>query len=140
MKDIFHLSSRLILTLFSAALGGCVVVPKKVASYDATCMVATQKIELTVEHVAAVRDWDLQCTHFDCKSELVGLVASSALVTTSSAIVSGSIALVGNTLYWVENQGNCLNPNRQGEQPLNTPQEKVNEEYLLTEEIISAKS
>ncbi|MDF3012932.1 MAG: hypothetical protein K0Q78_1136 [Cellvibrio sp.] len=140
MTDFAHLTSRLLVTLLASALCACVVVPEKVASYDQKCMVATQKIELTVEQVAAFHDWDLHCTHFDCKSELVGLIASSALVTTSSAVVSGSIALVGNTLYWMENQGKCLNPNRQREQPQNTHPEKANEEYLLIEEIITAKS
>lgn len=140
MKDFATVSVRLALTLLSISLGACIVVPKKVASYDSKCMVATQKIELSVEQVEDFHNLDLHCTHFDCRTEFVGILASSALVTTTSAIVSGSIALIGNTLYWAESQGKCPNIHQQEEPLPKTQQEKTNDEYVIEEEIITAKS
>jgi hypothetical protein len=138
MKDLTHLTNRLILILLSSTACACVVVPKKVASYDKKCMVSTQKVELTMEQAQTFSDID--CINNDCKMEFVGAIASSALVTTTSAIVSGSIALVGNTLYWLENQGECPNINQQKEDSPKTQQENTDETYLIKEEIITTKS
>lgn len=138
MKEFTKLTNRLALILLSSAVCACVVVPKKVASYDEKCMVSTQKVELTTEQIQTFEDID--CVNNDCKMEFVGVIASSALVTTTSAIVSGSIALVGNTLYWLESQGECPNANQQKEGQPQIPQEKTDETYLIKEEIITTKS
>jgi hypothetical protein len=138
MKDFTRLTNRLILILFSSTACACVVVPKKVASYDEKCMVSTQKVELTMEQAQTFSDID--CINNDCKMEFVGAIASSALVTTTSAIVSGSIALVGNTFYWLESQGGCPNINQQKEDSPKTQQENTDETYLIKEEIITTKS
>lgn len=138
MKDFTQLTNRLVLILLSSTVCACVVVPKKVASYDEKCMVSTQKVELTVEQAQTFDDID--CINNDCKMEFVGAIASSALVTTTSAIVSGSIALVGNTLYWLESQGECPNVNQQKDDSLKTRQENTDENYLIKEEIITVKS
>lgn len=138
MKSSARLSTHLALTLLASTLCACVVTPKKVASFDTKCMVATQKVELTTEQIQIFKDVD--CITHSCKMELMGAALSSALVTTTSAIVSGSIALVGNTLYWAESQGKC--PHRIEQQhplPKQQPNE-IDEQYLLTEEIITAKS
>ena len=138
MKEFTQLTNRLVLILLSSTACACVVVPKKVASYDEKCMVSTQKVELTTEQIQTFEA--INCNNNDCKIQFVGAIASSALVTTTSAIVSGSIALVGNTLYWLESQGDCPNANQQKEgQPI-TPQEKTDETYLIKEEIITTKS
>lgn len=138
MKSSARLSTHLALTLLASTLCACVVTPKKVASFDTKCMVATQKVELTTEQIQIFKDVD--CITHSCKMELMGAALSSALVTTTSAIVSGSIALVGNTLYWAESQGKC--PHRiEQQQPLPKQQpNEIDEQYLLTEEIITAKS
>lgn len=138
MKDFTHLTSRLALILLSSSVGACVVVPKKVASYDGKCMVSTQKIELTMEQIQTFNDID--CFSKSCKSELTGALLTSTLVATTSAIVSGSVALIGNTLYWVESQGECPNIIQQKEDSLKTQPENTDERYLIKEEIISAKS
>lgn len=72
--------------------------------------------------------------------ELMGAAVSSALITTTSAIVSGSIALVGNTLYWAESQGKCPNTIQQEAQPPHQEPNKIDEKYLIQEEVISVKS
>lgn len=138
MKDFTRLSTRLLLTLLSTTLHACVVVPKTVASYDEQCKVATQKMELTLEQAETFNDID--CIHNDCGEEFAGAIFNSALIMTTSAIVSGSIALAGNTLYWLESQGECPNMNQMNEQPPKVQQEKKDDEYLITEESIAAKS
>jgi hypothetical protein len=138
MKDFTHLTNRLLLILLSSSVCACVVVPKKVASYNEKCMVSTQKIELTMEQAETFSD--ASCTNNDCDIEFMGTIASSALLTTTSAIVSGSIALVGNTLYWLESQGECPNINQQKKDLPKSPQKNTDDTYLIKEEIITAKS
>jgi hypothetical protein len=140
MKDFWHLSTRLSLTLLSSTLCACIVVPKKVSSYDTKCMITTQKIELTVEQVKTFNEID--CLHRSCKAELMGAIATSSFATTASAIVSGSIALAGNTLYWLESKGRCMDLHQhEGDYPNTHPKrEKIDEKYLIQEEIITAKS
>ena len=82
---------------------------------------------------------DIGCINDDCKMEFVGAITSSALVTTTSAIVSGSIALVGNTLYWLESQGECPNMNQQKQDSPKTQQKDTDDTYLIKEEIITKK-
>lgn len=138
MKEFAQLTSRLALILLSSTACACVVVPKKVAGYDEKCMVSTQKVELTTEQIQTFED--IICNNHDCKIEFLGAIASSALVTTTSAIVSGSIALVGNTLYWLESQGECPNVNQQKEREPVIQPEKTDDTYLIQEEIITTKS
>lgn len=140
MKDFTYLSTRLTLGLLSSALCACIVVPKKVSSYDTTCMITTHKFELSVEQ-AKIFD-EVDCISHSCKAELIAAVATSTFATTASAIVSGSIALAGNTLYWLESKGKCIDsPQYRKDFPETQPkQEKIDEEYLIQEEIITAKS
>ena len=138
MKEFTQLTNRLALILLSSTVCACVVVPKKVASYDEKCMVSTQKVELTTEQIQTFED--INCNNNDCKIEFVGAIASSALVTTTSAIVSGSIALVGNTLYWLESQGECPNMNQQNEDSPKPQQENKDETYFIKEDIVTNKS
>lgn len=138
MKDLTNLTNRLVLTLLSSTVSACVVVPEKVASYNEKCMVSTQKIELTLEQAETFDD--TTCTNNDCEWDLMEEVASAALLTTTSAIVSGSIAVVGNTLYWLESQGECPNVNQYKKDSQKTQQENTDDTYLIQEEIITAKS
>lgn len=138
MKDFTHIISRLVLTLLSSTIGACVVAPKKAASYDEKCMVSTQKIVLTTEQRRIFDDID--CLTGSCKEEVTGALVVATLTATTSAIVSGSVALIGNTLYWLESQGECPNKNHQKEDKLRVLPEDTDETYLIREEIISARS
>lgn len=137
MKDFTHLTSRLALILLSSTVGACVVTPKKVASYDEKCMVSTQKVVLTMEQMQMFDDID--CLTKSCKSEVTGALMVATLTATTSAIVSGSVALIGNTLYWLESQGECPNKIHQKEDLLKILPENTDETYLIREEIITAK-
>lgn len=137
MQEFRNSFCRLLLMLISASLGACVVAPKKVASYDQNCMVSTQKIVLTTEQLQEFNN--VNCMTNSCRAEFIEAAATSVLVTTTSAVISGSIALVGNTLYWLESQGKCPNTKQSPKQsPQKTKSSK--EEYLIEEEIITAKS
>lgn len=138
MKDIKLLPTGVVIALAASSLGGCVVTPKKVASFDTQCMVATHTIELTTEQISMFDEVD--CLTRSCKAEVAAALISSTFTATASAIVSGSIALVGNTLYWAERQGKCANPNSPEQTLPNQKPEELDEEYLLQEEIITAKS
>lgn len=134
MKELTRLTVRLSVLVISSTLCACVVAPKKGASYDKNCMVSTQKIELTAEQIHV---FNLEnCINQSCSAEIIDTLAISTLITTTSAIVSGSIALIGNTLYWAESRGKCPNLPSPEEQVL---QDKPDEKYSISEEVISAK-
>ncbi|WP_062067332.1 hypothetical protein [Cellvibrio sp. OA-2007] len=137
MKDFTYLSRRLTLIMLSCSIGACVVTPKKAASYDEKCMVSTQKIVLTTEQMRTFDNVD--CLTKSCKSELTGALVVATLTATTSAIVSGSVALIGNTLYWLESQGECPNKTRQEKDSLKILPEITDETYLIREEIVTAK-
>jgi len=51
---------------------------------------------------------DLECSNKgDCKTMFLSNIIGSIIVFPVSAIISGSIAVVGNTIYWVEEYGQC---------------------------------
>jgi hypothetical protein len=142
MKDIKVFSKRVMIALFtsmlSCTIAGCVVTPKKVASFDTKCMAYTNKIELTTEQIGLLDEVD--CLTKSCRTEVAAALVTSTIATTASTIVSGSIALIGNTFYWVESQGRCSNPNSPAQPSPDSKPVEIDKEYLLHEEIITAKS
>lgn len=123
------------LLLAANMLCSCVlVVPKKVTSYDSACKLTTKHIELSIEEVETYGH--MGCANDDCLDNLGDLLAYSTLTAATSTIVSGSIALVGNTLYWLERQGNCPADNQTQE----SLPAKIEGVETISEEIISAKS
>lgn len=81
------------------ALSGCMVYPKEISRYDAECKITTHKY---VFDVVAIEDPG--CVTNDPRACL----AIIAAVGPVSAVISGSIVVVGNTLYWLEEEGACL--------------------------------
>lgn len=129
---------RCALTILIISLNACVVVPKQTASYDQKCKVAVQKVTLDVEYLESDNNWS--CTNNYCAWDISAEIAEAVFTTASSTIISGSIALAGNTAYWLESDGECpndkpINNQEPGEQP-----EKNRNEYVIEEEIITAKS
>lgn len=88
-------------------LCACVVKPNVTSSYDDKCQVVTKKIELSMEQVQAFHGLNCSSNH-QCKAQFLGQIAGAVLVLPLSAIISGSIAVVGNTMYWLNEQGQCL--------------------------------
>lgn len=81
-------------------LGGCVYMPRTTTNYDRDCQVTTHHMTLDVQQVAALG----KCDNVTCPAELAFFGAASV----ATAIVSGSIVLVGNVVYWLEKQGQCI--------------------------------
>jgi hypothetical protein len=135
MKDFPRLFIRLLSVFLSSALCACIVVPKQVTSYGGSCMLTTRQVELTIEQSIH----HINCSNDYCNLDIADELAISAFLFATSAIVSGSIALAGNTLYWLERQGNCANPHQQ-KKDIKETQEDTDEKYLIHEEIITAKS
>ncbi|HSC67191.1 MAG TPA: hypothetical protein VLC79_05855 [Cellvibrio sp.] len=135
MKDFPHLASRLLVAILTSALSACVVVPEKVTSYDSVCNASRQKIELTTEQIEV---FDVaNCLVHSCTEEIISALAISTLAFTTSTVVSGSVALVGNSVYWLESQQRCAQKNQQ---PIKPRPAEMNENHIITEKIITAKS
>ncbi|MDP2561083.1 hypothetical protein [Psychrobium sp. 1_MG-2023] len=100
LKKAIGLSSALLLS-------ACVVQPNVVNNYDERCHVVKKKVELSVEQLEFFGALDCSDGR-DCKDVFISEILGSAVVFPVSAIVSGSIALVGNTVFWLQEQGQCL--------------------------------
>lgn len=85
-------------------LAGCIVVPETVIAYDARCDVVYKKKTLAVEQVPLGGVGD----GMNCDSSCAPLVIALAAIPAASVVVSGSIVVVGNSISWVERQGECL--------------------------------
>lgn len=138
-----NLLVRTISCLLITSLNACVVVPKKVASYDEKCKVAVQKVTLDLAPMESDNDWS--CTNEHCTLDISSEIVNAVLTTTTSAVVSGSVALAGNTRYWLESKGDCPNESSPGNLPVEKQspiqqQEKPADKYLIQEEIVTAKS
>jgi len=96
-----------LMACLSVLLSACMVVPEVSESYNKKCQQVEKKISLTVEQVDAFHQIHCSNSH-ECKAEFLGQVAGAVLVLPLSAVVSGSIALIGNSLYWLQEQGQCL--------------------------------
>jgi hypothetical protein len=132
---------RFVLAATLISLNACVVVPKKVASYDQKCKVAVQRITLDIEDLGDNRSWS--CTNDYCAWDISAEIAQAAFTTATSAIVSGSIAVAGNTAYWLESEGKCPGnksiDNKTDNQKPVEQSTKHNTEYVIEEEIITKK-
>ncbi len=84
--------------------------PQKVAYYDDGCEIVAEKLVLTTEQNAFLHDVN-DCSNEACVTEITGAVSGAALVVPVSAVVSGSIVVVGNTAYWLQKQGDCVQKN-----------------------------
>lgn len=88
--------------LTTITLAGCVVVPRQTTSYNEDCQIVQKHLKLGV---ALLTDKPpLDCSN---EKECAMLLAVYAGVAAGTAVVSGSIVLVGNTVYWLEEQGRC---------------------------------
>ncbi|OUS30714.1 hypothetical protein A9Q98_04200 [Thalassotalea sp. 42_200_T64] len=105
-----HLPKIILLFSFSLLLCSCVVKPTVTSEYDNKCQIVKKKVELSVEQVQFFEQLNCSGNH-QCKEEFLGQVVGAALVFPLSAILSGSIAVVGNSVYWLYEQGQCITGN-----------------------------
>jgi hypothetical protein len=95
-------SARCLVLAVIGLLQSCVVVPRSTNSYDRECKVVAKHMELEVVQVGSL----MGCGGADCGY----LLALAGATAAASAVISGSIAIVGNVVYWLEKQGQCLKP------------------------------
>ncbi|EGI78122.1 hypothetical protein HGR_02333 [Hylemonella gracilis ATCC 19624] len=90
----------LILSVFTIA--GCVVVPRQTTSFNEDCQIVQRHLKLGV--ALLTDNPPMNCSKTD---ECTALLTLYAGLAAGTAVVSGSIVLVGNTVYWLEEQGRC---------------------------------
>ena len=105
-----HLHKIILLSSFCLLLCSCVVKPTVTSAYDEKCKLVKKKVELSVEQVQVFKQLNCSGNH-ECIAQFLGQFFSAAIVFPLSAIVSGSIAVVGNTVYWLNEQGQCIKGN-----------------------------
>lgn len=94
-------------------LSSCVVKPTVESQYDHHCQIVKKDITLSVEQLGRFNG--LHCSgHHQCKAQFLGQVVGTAVLFSISAIVSGSISVVGNTMYWLSEQGKCQHTGKVG--------------------------
>ena len=98
---------RVLLTsFFSLFLCSCAVTPNFTEKFDKKCQTVQKRVELSVEQLEMFGD--LECSDKDdCKTQFLGEVIGSVIIFPVSAIISGSIAVIGNSIYWVNEYGDC---------------------------------
>ncbi|TAH44079.1 MAG: hypothetical protein EYC67_13860 [Betaproteobacteria bacterium] len=87
------------IALAAVALGGCVFLPHTTSEYDARCDIMRRHMVLRPHQVDAF----LGCRNEGCAALLV----LAGAVTAASVVISGSVAVVGDSVYWLEAQGQC---------------------------------
>lgn len=88
------------LVLAAGLLSACIVVPQTQSVYDPDCQVMTRQVTLETAVVGGFT----RCVGDGCAA----MLATMGFVTAASVVVSGSIAVVGNAVYWLEKQGQCV--------------------------------
>ena len=97
-----HKTSPAFLFILSLLTSGCVFLPKTVED-DTSCQLATPSWELSYEQLGS----NFNGCSGTSDATLACLVAVGVVVPVGSILVSGSIVLVGNTIHWLEYQGQC---------------------------------
>lgn len=94
---------RASLAALALSLAGCMVVPRTTSTVEPDCPVVSKRIELEVTQVGYFG----ACRN---NAECSAILVTAGFVAVASAVVSGSYAVVGNVVYWLERQGQCLRP------------------------------
>jgi len=101
-----NISRILLITLISLFLCSCAVMPNITEKFDKKCQTVQKRVELSVEQLEMFGD--VECSDKDdCKTQFVGEVVGSVITFPVTAIISGSIAVIGNSIYWVNEYGEC---------------------------------
>ena len=101
-----NLFKSLLISFLTIFLCSCAVMPQFTEKFDEKCQTVQKKVELSIEQSGAFED--LECSdNEDCKAVFLAEIIGSVIVFPVSTIISGSIALIGNTIYWVEEYGQC---------------------------------
>ena len=99
--------TRILLIAFvSLFLCSCAVMPNFTEKFDKKCQSVQKRVELSVEQLEMFEEF--ACSDKDdCKTQFLAEVLGSVITFPASAIISGSIAVIGNSIYWVNEYGEC---------------------------------
>lgn len=87
------------LMVTAVVLGGCVFLPETETRYDPQCELARRHMVLKPHEMDAF---------VGCQNEGCGaLLVLAGAVTAASVVVSGSVAVIGDTVYWLQDEGQC---------------------------------
>lgn len=87
------------LVVTAAFLEGCVFLPVTATEYDSRC-------ELTRRHMM-LRPHQLDALIGRQNEGCGALLVLAGAFTAASVVVSGSVAVVGDTAYWLQDEGQC---------------------------------
>ena len=90
-------------------LSGCVYMPETTTRYNAECGIYERRMTMQPYQVGSL----MGCQDEGCVTGLVVAGVASA----ASAVITGSVVVVGNMVYWLERQGQCLNPRPEPDNP-----------------------
>jgi hypothetical protein len=100
------ISRVLFISYLSLLLCSCAVMPTFTEKFDKKCQTVQKTVELSVEQIEMFDS--LECSDKeDCKTQFLGALLGSVITFPVSAIISGSIAVIGNSIYWVNEYGEC---------------------------------
>jgi len=88
-------------------LTSCAVKPTVKSEYNKECRIVQKEVKLSIEQIGSFKAFN--CSNEQCMTQFLAQVAGSAVVFSVSALVSGSIAVVGNSIFWLDEQGECYN-------------------------------
>lgn len=97
----FDFKPLMLLSVMTVSVTACTFYPKKLEYYS-DCNIKANKLVLEAEPIK------LACA--TSYSDPSGKACLSSLIAfgVASAIVSGSIVVIGNTVYWLEEEGKCI--------------------------------
>jgi hypothetical protein len=90
------------LALLLITLGGCVLTPRTVQSYDPNCKTYQRQATLVVKPMEGLNRACQQQPGL-CLPTMVG----AGLVTATTTVISGSLVIAGNVVFWLERDRNC---------------------------------
>jgi len=111
-----RLKFRTTSAILSAALAGCIYVPRTTTVYDKDCEIEARQMTMDLQQVGQFGS----CQGNQCAQLLV----TAGAVAAASAVISGSIVVAGNVVYWFEKEGQCIAATvvPPSQKPTSTPQ------------------
>ena len=104
-------SNFFLFTVFSFAIGSCLVLPKTENVSNEKCKLVTKSWTLEVHELGKHSNCDTNCGEFvrgivDCSTS-EDCIKMIAVVSVGWTVVAASVVGVGNTVHWIEKQGRC---------------------------------
>ena len=98
-------------TLFSVAIGSCLVLPKTENVSNEKCKLVTKSWTLEVHEFGKPNNCDERCGELvrgiiDCSAS-EDCIKFIAVVSVGWTVIAASVVGMGNTVHWIEKQGSC---------------------------------